>query len=329
MKPYYQSSTVTAYNCRFQEVIKDLPSDLLVVSDPPYNIGFKYDLYKDTMPDDEYIEMLAEFQKFGRVVLCHYPVETMRWIVPALGVPNHVSAWCYNSNAPGRLRLISWYGCEPEYSRIKQPYKNLDDRRIKEAIANGEVSTDEATKKPAEGEAYEEKTENKNKIPANCAQIASMDSYPDNLKLSPRMNLGMVSSNAAVSKATVVAQNGLEVAEIVCNLQSVCLNVVEKVLDKYPNAFVTSGFRKGTSKSQHNKGEAVDIQIRGISKAQYYEVAKDLASSLPVYDQLLLEYAVTANAPWIHISCTRDSNRRQIMTFHNHKKYKDGLIDLS
>ena len=81
MKPYYQSSTVTAYNCRFQEVIKDLPSDLLVVSDPPYNIGFKYDLYKDTMPDDEYIEMLAEFQKFGRVVLCHYPVETMRWIV--------------------------------------------------------------------------------------------------------------------------------------------------------------------------------------------------------------------------------------------------------
>ena len=141
MKPYYQSSTVTAYNCRFQEVIKDLPSDLLVVSDPPYNIGFKYDLYKDTMPDDEYIEMLAEFQKFGRVVLCHYPVETMRWIVPALGVPNHVSAWCYNSNAPGRLRLISWYGCEPEYSRIKQPYKNLDDRRIKEAIANGSEGT--------------------------------------------------------------------------------------------------------------------------------------------------------------------------------------------
>ena len=204
-----------------------------------------------------------------------------------------------------------------------------DGTLIKEAIANGEVSADEATKKPAEGEAYNEKTENKNKIPANCAQIASMDSYPDNLKLSPRMTLGMVSSNAAVSKATVVAQNGLEVAEIVCNLQSVCLNVVEKVLDKYPNAFVTSGFRKGTSKSQHNKGEAVDIQIRGISKAQYYEVAKDLASSLPVYDQFLLEYAVTANAPWIHISCTRDSNRRQIMTFHNHKKYKDGLVDLS
>lgn len=204
-----------------------------------------------------------------------------------------------------------------------------DGSLIKEAVANGEVSPDDATKKPKEGESYEEKSANKNQIPANCAQIASMDSYPDSLKLSPRMTLGQVSSNAAVSKASVVAQNGLEVAEIICNLQSVCLNVIEKVLDKYPNAFVTSGFRKGTSKSQHNVGEAVDIQIRGISKAQYYEVAKDLAASLPVYDQFILEYAVTANAPWIHISCKRGSNRRQVMTFYNHKKHKDGLVDLA
>lgn len=204
-----------------------------------------------------------------------------------------------------------------------------DGTLIREAVANGDITSDEAIKKPVEGEVFEKKTENKDKIASDCAQIASMDSYPDNLKLSPRMTLGMVSSNAAVSKAKVVAQNGLEVAEVVCNLQSVCLNVMEKVLDKYPNAFVTSGFRKGESKSQHNRGEAVDIQVRGISKAQYYEVAKTLAEHLPIYDQFLLEYAVTTNAPWIHISCTRNSNRRQIMTFYNHKKYKDGLVDLS
>lgn len=141
MKPYYQSSTVTAYHCRFQEIVSELPSSLLVVSDPPYNIGFKYDQHKDNMPDEEYIEMLAELQKFERVILCDYPIETMKYIVPALGVPDHVGAWCYNSNAPGRFRLISYYGCKPDYSRILQPYKNMDDKRIKEAIANGSKGT--------------------------------------------------------------------------------------------------------------------------------------------------------------------------------------------
>ena len=142
MRPYYQNPSVTVYKCRFQEVVKDLPADLLVVSDPPYNIGFKgYDEYQDTMPDNEYIEMLAELRKFERVILCDYPIETMKYIVPALGTPDHVGAWCYNSNAPGRLRLISYYGCKPDYSRILQPYKNLDDKRIKEAIANGSKGT--------------------------------------------------------------------------------------------------------------------------------------------------------------------------------------------
>lgn len=205
------------------------------------------------------------------------------------------------------------------------------DLLIKEAVANGEISADEATKKPVEGETSDVNGENKTSIPSSCAEIASMDRYPDNLKLSPNFTLGQVSSHAAVSSATVKDQNGLTAAEIVCNLQGVCLNVLESVIKKYPNVFVTSGFRYPSSnaKSQHPNGEAVDLQFHGISKADYYKIAADLAATLPVFDQLLLEYAVTTNNPWIHISCTRKSNRRQVMTFHNHKKYRDGLIDLS
>ena len=124
MKPYYQSSTVTAYHCRFQEIVSDLPSSLLVVSDPPYNIGFKYDQHKDNMPDKEYIEMLAELKKFERVILCDYPIETMKYIVPALGVPDEVVAWCYNSQNPKRFRLVSFYGCKPDYTREERPYLN-------------------------------------------------------------------------------------------------------------------------------------------------------------------------------------------------------------
>lgn len=205
------------------------------------------------------------------------------------------------------------------------------DLLIKEAVANGEISPDQATKAPVEGESTDVNGKNKDSIPSSCAQIASMDRYPDNLKLSPNFTLGQVSSRAAVSSATVKDQNGLTSAEIVCNLQGVCLNVLESVIKKYPTVFVTSGFRypSGNAKSQHPNGEAVDLQFHGISRSEYYKIAADLAATLPVFDQLLLEYAVTTNNPWIHISCTRKSNRRQVMTFYNHKKYRDGLVDLS
>ena len=141
MRAYYSNGRVAVYKADFRDVIDEIPENAIVVSDPPYNIGFKYDQYKDALPDDEYIEMLRELQKFSRVVLCHYPVETMKYIVPALGVPDHVGAWCYSANIPNRFRLISYYGCKPDYSRVKQPYKNPTDKRVAQLIANGSEGT--------------------------------------------------------------------------------------------------------------------------------------------------------------------------------------------
>ncbi len=33
--------------------------------------------------------------------------------------------------------MISWWGCKPDFSRIRQPYKNPNDKRIKARIAAG------------------------------------------------------------------------------------------------------------------------------------------------------------------------------------------------
>lgn len=205
------------------------------------------------------------------------------------------------------------------------------DRLIRELIANGNISVDDASRKPVVGETYSGSGKNKPLLPAACAKIASMDRFPDNLRLSPNFTLGMVSTNAAVSSASVMDQAGLHKEEIVCNLQNLCLNVLETVKQKYPNMFVTSGFRYpgSNAKSQHPKGEAVDIQFKGISKHEYFQIAKILVDVIPVFDQFLLEYSVASNNPWIHISCSRTGNRRQVMTFYNHKKYKDGLVDLA
>jgi len=113
-----------------------------VVTDPPYNIGFDgYESYSDNLSDADYIAMIGKLADFPCIAISQYPEEMMRLIVPALGAPQHVGAWCYNSQLPRRFRLINYYGCSPNYQRIKQPYKNLSDRRIQWRMENGSNGT--------------------------------------------------------------------------------------------------------------------------------------------------------------------------------------------
>ena len=109
----------------------------LVLTDPPYNIAFSaYHNYEDNMADQLYIKMLSRFKGFSLAIV-HYPEETMKYIVAALGVPLEVIAWCYNSNLPKQFRLISIFKKWPDYRRILQPYKNPKDKRIQELKRNG------------------------------------------------------------------------------------------------------------------------------------------------------------------------------------------------
>ena len=48
-------------DCR--KVLKDVLNDTenpIIVSDPPFNIGYRYRKYKDRMPENEYSSLLAE-----------------------------------------------------------------------------------------------------------------------------------------------------------------------------------------------------------------------------------------------------------------------------
>ena len=113
--------------------------DCYVVTDPPYNIGFKYNQYEDNLPDGEYIQLIHSLSPF-KLAIIHYPEETMKYFIPALGVPDEVNVWAYNSNLPNRQsRLISYYGCQPNYNNVLQPYKNPNDKRIKERIKSGKL----------------------------------------------------------------------------------------------------------------------------------------------------------------------------------------------
>jgi len=154
---------------------------------------------------------------------------------------------------------------------------------------------------------------------------------PGNFQLSTHFTLEMLSSKAAVSKNPVIAQLGLSYGEIVFNLQAIALNICEPVLSLYPNMLVTSAFRlagNSSTTSDHPRGKAVDIQFKNATKAQYFEIAKKLATQLN-YDKLLLEYKTYGTGlPWIHISFDIEKQRKIVLTYLNDKKYGDGLISL-
>ena len=57
MKPYYSEDGITIYHGDCHQVLRLLPCDSFdaVLSDPPYNVGFPYMSYNDSMPEDDYL----------------------------------------------------------------------------------------------------------------------------------------------------------------------------------------------------------------------------------------------------------------------------------
>lgn len=108
----------------------------LTITDPPYNQGYHYNEFKDKMTEDEYILLLSKIPK--PCVIIHYPEETINLLPKAMGINcSEVVSWVYNSNTGKQHRLISWWGCKPDFKKVRQPYKNLEDKRIQERIKNG------------------------------------------------------------------------------------------------------------------------------------------------------------------------------------------------
>ena len=121
------------YNDDFRNY--EIPNGI-IITDPPYNQKFKYNLYKDNLSNEEYIELLSNLNK-NPCVLIHYPEQTINLFPKIFGKCEQVVAWIYNSTIPKQHRLVSWWGCAPDFSKFSQPYKNPKDKRIQKRIAEG------------------------------------------------------------------------------------------------------------------------------------------------------------------------------------------------
>lgn len=109
----------------------------VIVTDPPFNIGYHYKDYKDRMPEAEYYKMLKEIIGDRPAVIVHYPESICRLSIELGRAPSKVVAWVYNSNTAKQHRDIAFFGIKPDFRQVKQPYKNPNDKRIKERIARG------------------------------------------------------------------------------------------------------------------------------------------------------------------------------------------------
>lgn len=145
LTPYYENEHGKLYCGDCLEIMPALISEGVKVdiaaTDPPFNFGYHYDTYCDRVNEDSYIEWIAEVIHYP-FVLIHYP-EMLYKILFFMGYfPDRVVSWIYNSNTPRQHRDIAFVGIEPDFSKVKQPYKNPTDRRVARLIAAGRIGAD-------------------------------------------------------------------------------------------------------------------------------------------------------------------------------------------
>jgi len=100
----------------------------LTITDPPYNQNYKYSNYRDNLKLDEYIDLLKCIKT--PCVIIHYPEETINILSKCFDNCEQVVTWVYNSNTGKQSRTISWWGCKPDFTKVLQPFKNPNDKRI-------------------------------------------------------------------------------------------------------------------------------------------------------------------------------------------------------
>lgn len=178
--------------------------------------------------------------------------------------------------------------------------------------------------------------ESRNQRPRDC--------NAENIQLSTNFSLAQMSCSAPAAKYFIPAvgqtkthptRGVLTRDQIITNLRGVAQNILEPIRVAYPTLIVTNDYRDKGGSSQHEVGEAVDIQFSDITgpissqNAEFLvraEAIRKILSARNGFDQFLLEYKTTGSKrPWLHISYRSSvANRKEIRTFLNDVTAKNG-----
>jgi len=110
------------------------------------------------------------------------------------------------------------------------------------------------------------------------------------------------------------------------NMQRLIDNLIQPLRDAIGPIRISSGYRSpslnraigGSSRSQHSKGQALDLQFWSMGKMNNKVIYDWIIDSGLEFDQMINEFDFS----WIHISLKKNSNRKQVL-----EAYKDGEGD--
>mgnify|MGYP001193314157 FL=1 len=109
------------------------------------------------------------------------------------------------------------------------------------------------------------------------------------------------------------------------NIQRLITNLLQPIRNHLGPIRISSGYRSkelnraigGSNKSQHSKGEALDIQFWKDGQMCNKEVYDWIIDNAVEFDQMINEF----DFAWIHISLKKSKNRREVLEAY---KDKDG-----
>ena len=131
---------------------------------------------------------------------------------------------------------------------------------------------------------------------------------------------------------------------VIENLRGLMTNVVDKIINTHPDLIITSGYRcmalnshlGGSDTSQHVYGQAIDIQVPGLTTAELYNY---IYNNVTGWDQLIWEYPEKGGKSWVHVSYGPQNRRKTTLAsasdqYHNayggtrrgsNNNYQDGI----
>lgn len=139
----YSVEDIKIYHGDNLEVLGKLNLDYskcIFVSDPPFNIGYHYETYSDNMKESEYYDWLYSIFGNNKQVIIHYAENLFKYAFKINEIPQKIVPWVYNSNTSRQHRQIAFFGVKPDFKKVGQEYKNLNDKRIKKRIEEGKMA---------------------------------------------------------------------------------------------------------------------------------------------------------------------------------------------
>lgn len=135
------------------------------------------------------------------------------------------------------------------------------------------------------------------------------------MKLSRNLNLAEVIKSQTATRLGISNDPTIEHLE---NLKAVAVNVFQPIRNHFDRPIaVTSGYRSkdlnaainGSLKSQHCKGEALDLDadvFGGLSNKEIFDFVREHLE----FDQMIWEFGDESNPDWVHISYKRKGQNR-------------------